>query len=251
MQLIFGKNIKKIRSIRGLSQQEFADLFDLKRGTLGAYEEGRSNPKLETVIKIANHFSIGIEALLMGELTVNKLLKFNESLTVTPDSVKSVEFEGIPFILSNDKVSFAKYFNSRFDFSKYPKLRFPYIETDNRIAFSVDDLSMTGGIREFFPKDVIIANACKKTEVSDKNLVVALSKGELFFRRIYVDGDTYILKANHYGVEDVVLKGVELEFIWKVEHVFQYNIVSKELMLENRLSHIEQNLAQLKNGKDI
>ena len=27
----FGKNIKKIRSVKGLSQQAFAELFDLKR----------------------------------------------------------------------------------------------------------------------------------------------------------------------------------------------------------------------------
>ena len=54
----FGKNIRKIRSLKSLSQQAFAELFDLKRGTLGAYEEGRSEPKLETLIKIANYFSI-------------------------------------------------------------------------------------------------------------------------------------------------------------------------------------------------
>ena len=52
----FGKNIRKIRSLKSLSQQAFAELFDLKRGTLGAYEEGRSEPKLETLIKIASNF---------------------------------------------------------------------------------------------------------------------------------------------------------------------------------------------------
>ena len=60
----FGKNIKKIRSVKNLSQQAFADLFDLKRGTLGAYEEGRSEPKIDTIIKVAKYFSIGIDSLL-------------------------------------------------------------------------------------------------------------------------------------------------------------------------------------------
>ena len=73
----FGKNIRKIRSLKSLSQQAFAELFELKRGTLGAYEEGRSEPKLETLIKIANYFSIPIDDLLTTELTVNNLLKFN------------------------------------------------------------------------------------------------------------------------------------------------------------------------------
>jgi len=61
---MFGKNIKKIRGVKALSQQAFADLFGLKRGTLAAYEEGRSNPRLETVIKIARHFNKEMEELL-------------------------------------------------------------------------------------------------------------------------------------------------------------------------------------------
>ena len=51
----FGKNIRKIRNVKKLSQQAFAELFELKRGTLGAYEEERSEPRIETIIKIANH----------------------------------------------------------------------------------------------------------------------------------------------------------------------------------------------------
>jgi DNA-binding XRE family transcriptional regulator len=103
MHISFGKNLKKIRSVHNLSQQIFADIFDLKRGTLGAYEEGRSNPKLETVIKIANHFSIGIEELLTGELTVNRLVKFNERITTEKEAFTKKDFDGIPCILLGDK----------------------------------------------------------------------------------------------------------------------------------------------------
>lgn len=76
----FGKNIKKIRSIKSLSQQAFADLFGLKRGTLGAYEEERSQPKIDTVIKIANYFSISMDSLLKRDLTVNELMHFKSEL---------------------------------------------------------------------------------------------------------------------------------------------------------------------------
>ena len=59
----FGKNVKKIRGVKRLSQQAFADIFLLKRATLGAYEEGRSEPKIDTIIKVANHFSISIDVM--------------------------------------------------------------------------------------------------------------------------------------------------------------------------------------------
>jgi DNA-binding XRE family transcriptional regulator len=228
MLLMFGKNLKKIRSVHGLSQQEFADLFDLKRGTLGAYEEGRSNPKLETVIKIANHFSIGIEELLIKELTVNRLLKFNESITTESESLKNMDFAGIPCILSKDKISFAKNYTDGFDFSNGALIRLPFVEPANRIAFSVDDLSMTGDLREFFPKDVIIGLKCEKEDITDKSLVVAIVNEELVFRKLQLE---------------------DLKYVWKVEHVFQYGINTKEIILENRLNAIEQNIASLKNSK--
>ena len=84
----FGKNIKKIRSVQNMSQQAFSEIFDLKRATLGAYEEQRSEPKIDTIIKIANYFSITIDDLLTNELTVNELLKFKADLTT--DSTKIV-----------------------------------------------------------------------------------------------------------------------------------------------------------------
>ena len=94
----FGKNIKKIRGVKGLSQQAFADLFDLKRGTLGAYEEGRSEPKIDTIILIANHFSIAIGDMLTAELTVNQLLKFNDSLALTSEELAREQFAQIPCV---------------------------------------------------------------------------------------------------------------------------------------------------------
>ena len=53
-----GNNIRKIRSVKNLNQSDFADLFELKRASIGAYEEGRAEPKINTVIEIANYFGV-------------------------------------------------------------------------------------------------------------------------------------------------------------------------------------------------
>ncbi len=70
---IIGKNIRKIRTVKKLSQAAFAEIFNLARPSVGAYEEERSEPKLETVIQIANYFGISIDSLLTKELTINDL----------------------------------------------------------------------------------------------------------------------------------------------------------------------------------
>ena len=72
-----GKNIKKIRTVKNLSQAAFAQLFNLARPSVGAYEEGRSEPKIETLVQIAKYFGVSVDALLTKELTINELYKFD------------------------------------------------------------------------------------------------------------------------------------------------------------------------------
>ena len=56
---------------------DFSKFFNLARASVGAYEEGRSEPKIETLIAIANYFSMSIDALLTRKLTIAEIYKFN------------------------------------------------------------------------------------------------------------------------------------------------------------------------------
>ncbi|MGO4709050.1 helix-turn-helix domain-containing protein [Chryseobacterium sp. 2TAF14] len=71
----FGANIKTIRQAKGLSQQAFADLFDLNRGVIGAYEEGRSEPKISTLLTVAHYFNLDLDKFLTVPLTIDDLNK--------------------------------------------------------------------------------------------------------------------------------------------------------------------------------
>ena len=76
----FGKNIRKIRITKKLTQTEFAELFDLKRTAVGSYEEGRAEAKIATVIKIADYFKLSLDQLLRKELTINEIFHFKNDL---------------------------------------------------------------------------------------------------------------------------------------------------------------------------
>lgn len=83
----FGTNLKKIRQIKGLSQQAFAELIDLNRGVISSYEEGRAEPKIETLLRIANYFGIPTDDIISKPLTVNQLANFE----LIEDSISSFE----------------------------------------------------------------------------------------------------------------------------------------------------------------
>ncbi|AYN00013.1 helix-turn-helix domain-containing protein [Chryseobacterium sp. 3008163] len=71
----FGANIKTVRHAKGLSQQAFADLFDLNRGVIGAYEEGRSEPKIATLLTVVHYFNLDLDQFLTVPLTIDDLNK--------------------------------------------------------------------------------------------------------------------------------------------------------------------------------
>lgn len=85
---ILAKNIKKLRLFKGLNQTEFAALFQLTRSSIGAYEEGRAEPKLEALINISNHFKLSIDDIVKAELTVNKIARFSLPETDVDDMNK-------------------------------------------------------------------------------------------------------------------------------------------------------------------
>src|SRR5690606_23942627 len=72
-----GANIKKIRTTKGLSQQAFGELFQLTRGNISSYEENRAEPRIETVIQIANYFSIPLNQFITQNLSIHEILKYN------------------------------------------------------------------------------------------------------------------------------------------------------------------------------
>ncbi|CPR96163.1 helix-turn-helix domain-containing protein [Mycobacteroides abscessus] len=64
LQKIVGRNLRRYRKERGLSQEAFADHVGFHRTYMGAVERGERNLTLQTVEKIADFLKIDPLALL-------------------------------------------------------------------------------------------------------------------------------------------------------------------------------------------
>lgn len=246
----FGKNIKKIRGVKGLSQQAFAEVFDLKRATLGAYEEGRSEPKIETIIKIANYFSISIDALLTSELTVNELLRFKGDLTIANEPLVREQFATIPCITEQNSKDYIKYFNKENFIKDMPKVHLPINTEKTFRAFTVANLEMTSHDKGFFPKDIVIGEFVPKNIIKKLNngtIVLVLVKGELILRSLYVTKNEMVLRADHKNIEDKVYELGEVDELWRIRYVFFKRLPEFNDLLEEKLLFLEQEFVKLKN----
>lgn len=61
---LVSKNIKFLRKKSGLTQEQFSEKIGIKRSLLGAYEEGRADPRLNNLLNIAKEFNISVDTLI-------------------------------------------------------------------------------------------------------------------------------------------------------------------------------------------
>lgn len=72
--MTLGNNIKKIRKEAELSQEDFAEMFYVSRQTISNWENSKSYPDLETLIKISDSFEISLDILLKEDINMVKTI---------------------------------------------------------------------------------------------------------------------------------------------------------------------------------
>jgi len=63
------KNIRILRGIRGLSQEQLAIQLDIPRSRIGSYEEGRAEPPCALLVQLSDFFHVAIDALVRADLS--------------------------------------------------------------------------------------------------------------------------------------------------------------------------------------
>lgn len=59
--------LREIRTARGISQEELADILGVTRQTISSLENGRYNPSIILAFKIARYFGMAIEDIFIYE----------------------------------------------------------------------------------------------------------------------------------------------------------------------------------------
>lgn len=62
-----GEIIRSLRATNGMTQKELADKLSISPSTIGMYEQGRREPALDTISKIANVFNVTVGYLVGTE----------------------------------------------------------------------------------------------------------------------------------------------------------------------------------------
>lgn len=172
-----GANIKKIRTTKGLSQQAFAEIFQLTRGNISSYEENRAEPKIETVVQVANHFCIPLHQFISQNLSIHEILKYNgDKLIEDERHIINLNLRQVPFI--NDAIYMKCCYKelSFTDWDSFPKLVLPEVNHHHLLALSFNPtISHHESLPPYQMNDVLIFE-----EVTQQNIHLCQGKTGLF-----------------------------------------------------------------------
>lgn len=83
---MFSNRLKMLRTKKGLSQQNMADFLGITRQGYGKYEDGKSEPDHQSLVKLANYFDVTTDYLLGHDVNKDEVNYYmNKIATEYPD----------------------------------------------------------------------------------------------------------------------------------------------------------------------
>ncbi len=252
-----GQNIKKIRQAKNISQFEFAGLFGLSRPSVGAYEEGRSEPKIETIIQISKHFNISIDLILTRKLTTSDIFslgllnkKLNEAHNIEPPKPQVFS---VPFVGIIDYVNYIVRNQSKDFIETLPKVGVPFLNEEIKIIFELEGNEMEFETHGLHYGDLMFCKPITNdaiAAVDENKLITIITSNYIKTRRItYSESNSIVLKADNPIYEDFRGLPENILQLWEVVGIFTANLKPPSL-IEKRLLLIEDELKKLKTPKD-
>lgn len=244
---IIGKNIRKIRTVKKLSQAAFAEIFKLARPSVGAYEEERSEPKLETIIQIANYFGISIDSLLTKELTINDLYNFNVHIKEDPKAKIVVEknreigdsFIKSVFVSGDKQLEYIVHINNRDFISSLPKVLLPNQHDKNIRAFEMTSDDMHDNFHGINLGDLVFGRKMSAPYKFTKGKLYIVITGEkILIRRVKSRKDHLDLVPDNSNFDLIEIDRGEVIESWEVIGYFSKKIEAPTLISE-RIMYLE------------
>jgi len=179
------ENIRFLRKELGLTQDQFAQKLDIKRSLVGAYEEGRAEPRLDLLQKMASLGGYSVDILIGRELSQmkpfeKKALHSKDVVVVTVDEQSRNNIELVPVRAA------AGYLNGYADpeyIRELPRFKLPILKQGTYRAFEISGDSML----PIVPGTIVIGELVEDLNSikNGKPYVLVTSREGIVFKRVF------------------------------------------------------------------
>ena len=183
---IVSKNIRHLRRLKGLTQEVLAEDLNVTRSRISSYEENRSAPTIEMLIKLSDYFKVPIDILLRNDLTKAKdssFIEIGNQRVLFPIAVDDNNDNLIEIVPVKASAGYLAGYDDPEYIEQLEKIKLPFLPTGKHRAFPIKGDSMSPMKEGSFVIGRFIEN---RNEIIDSKTYVLITLNDgMVYKRVY------------------------------------------------------------------
>ena len=212
------ENIRVLRKRLSLTQDQFAQRLEIKRSLVGAYEEGRAEPKLELLQKMAEVFSLSVDELIGKQFSSDSVLperKISNNKEIVVLTVDSSQRENIELVQHKAAAGYLNGFADAEYVKELPRFHLPMLKQGSYRAFEISGDSML----PLLPGTIVVGEYVDELRniKSGKTYILVTQREGVIYKRVFNyldDNGTLFLVSDNRQYAPYQLNGAEVMEIW-------------------------------------
>lgn len=241
-----GLNIKYLRKVRNLTQDQLADKIGVNRAMIGSYEEGRAVPKLPALQILSHYFNVSIDSLVNIDLSTESssagetqnIDSAGKNLRILTTLVDRNDKELITLVPVKASAGYAKGYSDPDYVETLPKFSLPFTELSRERTYRAFQIS--GNSMEPIPSGAYII--CEYLQnwsdvKSGKTYIVVTKDDGVIYKRLYNnDNDTLLLKSDNPEYNPYTIPLNSISEIWKALGYISFSLPEPDEMHLGKLA---------------
>lgn len=213
---IFSDNIRCLRAKKGVSQQKIADALIMTRARYVSYEDGRSEPPIEILIRLSSYFKISIDLLVAVDIrkySIDNITNLPDNRIVLPIKVGENNENKIEIVPHKGKMGYLVGYNDPEYIENLQHMSLPFLRNGKYRAFPVEDDSMP----PYNNGSYIIGKYVEKKEdlKSGKTYIFITGDGIVYKRYLKEGGLNDVLKSDNTFYKPYEINWKDVLEVWE------------------------------------
>lgn len=220
------KNLKFLRTQKGLTQKQLAEKLGLKQAAIGAYEEERSTPPLASLLDISKIFGVNLDALVNHDLSRSpekgKKVFASKGKEVLAITVDSNDKENVELVTQKASAGYLSGYQDVEFVKDLPKISLPVLPKNRTYrAFEIQGDSML----PVQPGSIIFGEYMEDVSgVKNGKLYILVTKQDgIVFKRIFNFADQegkLLLVSDNRNYQPYAVDAGDVLEIWSAKAFF-------------------------------